>query len=200
MPVINGYTTLATLKARLRVSQAEQDATLEQLITASSRAIDRWTARRFYGVAETRVYTPAGPTRLLIDDAISVSALATDEDGDRVYETSWSASQDYYLEPANAALDGEPVTAIAVDPANGRYAFPLAPRSAQLTGSFGYCASGSHPAPVEEACLRLATRLYKLADAPLGVAGSAEMGLIRISQDRDLQDLLWPYRRVQGVA
>lgn len=200
MPIVNGYTTLATLKARLRVSQTEQDVTLEQVITGSSRAIDLWTTRRFYGVAETRVYTPADPACLLIDDAISVSALATDEDGDRVYETSWSASQDYYLEPANAALDGEPFTAIAVDPANGRYSFPLAPRAVQLTGNFGYCASGSQPPTVEEACLRLATRLYKLADAPLGVAGSMEMGLIRISQDRDLQDLLWPFKFVQGVA
>lgn len=201
MPLSSAYTTLATLKARLRIAAADDDATLENTITAASRAIDQHTGRRFYAATETRYYTPLSAVCLLLpDDLRSITTLKTDEDGDRTFEITWSASLDYYLTPYNAATDGRPYEAVEVDSVNGRYEFPCRARSVELAGSWGYCATGSHPAPIEEACLRLAERLYQLRNAPLGVAGTVETGIIRIATDRDLADLLWPYRRRRGFA
>jgi len=201
MPLTNGYTTLAALRGRLRIVGTEDDAILESVITSASRAIDQHTGRRFYAASDTRYYTAVYPHRLnLPDDLLTVTTLKTDDDGDRTYENTWSSTTDYYLAPYNAATDGRPYTTIEVDTANGRYAFPSTPRGVQIVGSFGHNATGSHPAPVEEACLRLAERLNALRLAPLGVAGSPETGVVRIASDRDLADLLWPYSRRLGFA
>lgn len=200
MPLTNAYATLDAAKGRLRIADDGDAGTLEEILTGASRAIDRWVGRRFYGATETRYYTPASATLLLLpDDLRTVTTLKTDEDGDRTYETTW-ATTDYYLGPANAIADGDPYSEIETDPINGRYEFPLLPRSVQIVGAWGFCATGSAPAPIVEATLRLAERLYKLRDAPLGVAGTIETGVIRIASDRDLEGLLWPYRRRRGFA
>jgi hypothetical protein len=203
MPLTNGYTTLDALRQRLAVpaGAVDHDAILESIITAASRSIDNHTGRRFYAATETRYYSPADPYCLLLpSDLRTVTTLKTDEDGDRTYEITWSSSTDYLLTPYNAAADGLPYSGIEVDCTYGDYRFPLRQRSTQIVGSWGYCATGSQPAPVEEACLRLAERLYKLRDAPLGVAGSPETGVVRIATDRDIADLLWPYTRRMGFA
>lgn len=201
MPLTNAYTTLAALKQRLRIVGDDYDGRFEGTITTASRSIDQHTGRRFYAASETRYYTPLHPYFIhLPDDLLSVTTLKTDADGDRTYETTWSSATDYYLWPDNAALDGRPYEVVKADLVAGRYTFPLIERGVQLVGSFGYCASGSHPPAIEEACLRLSERLYTLSTAPLGVAGTPETGVIRIASDRDLMDLLWPYRRRLGFA
>jgi hypothetical protein len=201
MPLVNSYATLATLKARLRITASDDDARLESLLTTASRQIDNHTGRRFYAATETRSYAAGSSTRLdLDDDLLSITTLTTDEDGDRTYEVTWDEAADYYLTPVNATLDGRPYSAINVDGTSGNYRFPAGAGRVQIAGSFGYCATGAHPAPIEEATLRLAERLYVLATAPLGIAGTPETGVMRIASDRDLQDLLWPYTRRRGFA
>lgn len=201
MPLTNGYATLAALKERLGTVPAEHDALLENLITAASRAIDDHTGRRFYAATDTRYYTATNAYCLdLADDLRTVTTLKTDEDGDRTYEITWDSADDYYLAPYNAATDGRPYSSIEVDRVNGDYTFPSTVRGIQIVGSFGYNATGSQPAPVEQACLRLCERYYHLHTAPLGVSGSSELGVVRIQSDRDVADLLWPYRRRRGFA
>lgn len=201
MPLVNSYSTLDALKRRLRLTAGDDDARLESCLTAASRQIDRVTGRRFYAATDMRYYTATDPYCLdLVDDLRTVTTLKTDEDGDRTYEITWDSSDDYYLAPYNAATDSQPYTSIEVDRVNGDYTFPSTVRGVQIVGSFGYCATGSQPAEIEEACLRMAERLYVLPTAPLGVAGSAETGIIRIATDRDVQELLWPFRRRRGFA
>lgn len=202
MALTNCYADLADLKLRVRINADDglSDARLESSITAASRAIDESTGRRFYAATETRVYQAGSLSCLLLpDDLLSVTTLKIDTDGDRTFETTL-ATTDYYLLPLNAVADGRPYTEIAIDRINGAYTFSGWPQGVQIAGSFGYCATGSHPAPIEEATLRLAERLFKLSDAPLGVTGSLELGVARIATDRDLADLLWPYRRRRGFA
>ena len=202
MPLTNAYTTLAALKSRLHLAGSEQDGRLESTITTASRQIDQHTGRRFYAASETRYYSALSPYFIhLPDDLLSVTTLKTDEDGDRTFEVTWSSGRDYYLWPDNATLDGRPYEVIRVDIPNGLYAFPTTvQRGVQVVGSFGYCATGSHPPAIEEACLRLSERLFMLSNAPLGVTGSPELGLMRVASDRDLMDLLWPYTRRRGFA
>lgn len=202
MPLTNAYTSVAAVKAHLRIPDGGEDGTLEEIATGCSRALDQWLGRRFFAATETRTYTARDAYRLLLDqDLRSITTLKTDEGGDRTYEYTWSSSTDYYLSPANAVADGLPYGEIEVDRVNGRYTFPRGiQRGVEVVGSWGYCATGSHPAPIERALLLLIGRIYKRGDAPLGVTGSTEMGLIRIGTDRDIQDWIWPYSRRLGFA
>ena len=206
MTITNGYCTLAEFRAKLAFSAANtaSDSQLEQIVEASSRWIDRYCNRRFYGAAETRYYTAQEVGELDIDDLTSVSALKTDEDGDGTFETTWQAS-DYILWPFNAALDAKPYTRIEISE-NGNETFPVAIRRGVLVqGVFGYVASTAAatgcPDPVHDAALLLSERIYKRKDAVLGIAGQAPLGQqpIRIpsmTADPDISALLGPYRRL----
>lgn len=202
MALTNAYGTLAQLKSAIRIaaSDTDSDARLEDAGNGAARAIDEWTHRRFYAETLTRYFTPRASACLDVPDLLSITTLKTDEDGDRTFEITWDADRDYYLAPYDAANLDRPFWRIEVDRTNGLYCFPLRQRSVEVIGSWGYCATGSHPEAIREAWVRLAIRLYKLPDAPLGVAGNAETGLIRIGGDRDLQRLLEPYTLVAGVA
>jgi hypothetical protein len=204
--VTNGYCTLAEFRAKLSLNAANTatDTQLEQIIEAASRWIDRYTARRFYGKAESRYYTAVDTQVLPVDDLTSITALKTDVDGDGVYETTWSAT-DYNLRPYNAALDGKPYTDIEVSE-NSNETFPVVIRKGVLVqGTFGYVASTNAatgcPDPVHDATLLLAERLFKRKDAILGIAGSVALGQqpVRIpsmTADPDISALLSPYRRL----
>lgn len=186
MPILNGYTTLATLKARLGIADTSDDAALEGVIEAVSRWIDAYTGRRFYAAVETRYYTPEWENYLRIDDLLSVTSLKTDEDGDRVYETTWVAT-DYYLEPDNAPLKGSPYTMIR---ASGSKLFPSVRRGIEIVGSFGY--SATTPKLIEEACIVQSARLFRRKDAPFGVTGAPEVGQLTVIPriDPDVKTLL----------
>lgn len=193
MAVTNGYCTLTELKKRTGhdLGDAGEDAILESVINAVSRLIDRYTGRRFYTTAtdETRYYTAKERDYLSPgDDIISITTLYTDNDGDRVYEYTWAAT-DYDLYPANAALDGKPYTWLELAP-NGDYVFPATPRGVKIVGKFGYAATT--PPDVKEACLLQCHRLFKRKDAPFGVLGSDALGQVVVINrlDPDVQELL----------
>lgn len=189
MALTNCYCTLAELQARLGVDDTVDDNTLEQVITGVSRMIDDYTRRRFYvSTSETRYYTPRHSDVVEIDDATAITTVATDDDGDRTYENTWAAT-DYDLCPVNASADGQPYTTIETAP-NGVYSFPVGVRKGlKLVGSFGYAATA--PAVVREACLLQAARIFKRKDAPFGIAGAPDLGMLRISQlDPDVKMLL----------
>lgn len=188
MVITNGYATLDELKRRLDVTKADQDATLEQNIEAASRQIDGWTARTFYVETATRTVSVEETGELLLDrDLITLTGIATDEDGDRVYETVWDVSQ--------VEFDGDPpYQALHLVPFASRY-FPLGRNRVQVTGDWGY--GSTVPDAIREACLILAARLYKRKDAPFGVAGSADHGqlLTLPGMDPDVKQLISQYRK-----
>lgn len=196
MAITNGYTDLTTIKLRAGIPSAitTDDSTLEAVVTSVSRSIDQFCGTRFYVVpSEARVFTAHKATELLIDDCVVVTALATDGDGDRTYETTWAAT-DYDLTPFNATVKGEPFWKIRVAPL-GRYSFPTHEGGVKVTGSFGY--ASATPAVVSEACLIQSLRIFKRKDSPFGVAGSPEVGMLRIPKlDVDVMMLLNPMRRL----
>ncbi len=202
MTITNGYTTLAKLRARLGFASTDtaDDTILEAIVMAVSRWIDRETGRRFHSTTndETRYYTAEFDDVLFCpDDIISVTSLYTDDDGDRTYENTWTAT-DYDLEPCNASLDSEPYTRIRITP-DGDYTFPSGiAKGVKVTGKFGFCATGSQPGLIEEACLLQSARVYKRKDAPFGVLGSAEMGqqMVIPKLDPDVAMMLSGFRRL----
>jgi hypothetical protein len=155
----NLYAPVAELRERLGLTDLSQDFTLDRALQTASRWIDRTLGRRFYipTVAEVRYYTACESYWYLeVDDFTSVTALATDANGDGVYETVWTVGTDYWLGPRNAPLNGEPYTCINKAWWSGRFSFPAWQDGVQVTGFPGYCALANCPPQIREFCLRLA--------------------------------------------
>lgn len=194
----NSYISRDDIKAYLGVNAGElagKDATLDLIAEAVSRAVDDATGRRFWTGEETRYYTPRRANELWIDDLVSVTSLKTDSDGDGIYETTWTEGTDFELYPYNAALHLKPYSRLDRMPL-GSYAFPVYRKSVQVIGIFGYWTSV--PAPVMQACLQMATRFLKRADAPLGILGGSTFEAIRIATvDQDVRALIAPYMLIQ---
>lgn len=179
------------------VSNQADDATLEQIIEAASRAIDARCRRRFWANAEdadeVRYYGSDDGLALYTDDILSITELATDVAGNRDYTRVW-ATTDYDLLPDNAVLDGKPYTWLKPAP-NGRYAFSTYRRGNRITGQFGY--SITAPGQVREACVIQSTRWYRRQAAPFGVVGGGEFGTaVTIPKlDPDVETMLKPFAR-----
>lgn len=188
------YATIGDLKTRIGITDTTDDTVLSAVLEAVSRSIDNYCHRTFgrTAAATVRYYTPKAADEVLIDDCVSLTEVATDADGDRTYEDTWAAT-DYDLLPENAAADGWPYTSIATSP-DGDYSFPRVRKGLKLTGTWGW---SSVPPPVKEACLIQAFRIFKRKDAPFGIAGSPEMGQMRIGRlDPDVLWLLDVYRNI----
>ena len=103
----------------IRTSQTKYDDALLRTARSISRAIDDHTYKRFYPITEARYFTAMRGDSLWIEDLVSVITVKTDEDADRVYETTWAAT-DYDLRPFNAVGSHNRLT---ITP-NGNNAFP----------------------------------------------------------------------------
>ncbi len=192
MAITNSYATIDDLKARLDIKSADQDTVLEQVIEAASRQIDGWCGRAFASGNDVRHMTADSYDLLILPEELhGVTSFAVDRDGDGIYETTWLVS-DLYLQPYPGPFQ-------VVRPRNGQ-AFPTHRNAVQIAGSWGFGADV--PAPVREACLLQAARLFKRKDAPFGVAGSAEHGQLQTitSIDPDVKQLLAPFMRQSMVV
>lgn len=188
MALVNSYTTLAILKARISVADTADDTEIERIITAVSRAIDGFCGRRFYAATQTRTYTASRSDRLMVSDLVSVTALTTDGDGDGVYETTWAAT-DYRLRPSNAAADGKPYWEIRTSPI-GRYSFPCGVEDGvRIAGSHGYPAASPDLAIVEDACLAQCKIEYEARNANETMEGGGNPSM-RISLHPFAKNLL----------
>jgi hypothetical protein len=197
----NAYCTLAELKASLAITDSVDDTPLEAAITATSRMIDDYTGRFFYrnGTTESpvaRYYTPLDPWTMNMDDNYSITQVATDDNFNQTWDTVWSTS-DYMLEPVNNPQRGWPVNRML---AIGRYVFPYyLPQSVRITGIWGWA---STPAEVNMATLIQAARLFTRRQSPFGIAGSPDLGTVRLSAklDADVETLLRPFKKNNGLA
>lgn len=187
------YATIGELKTRIGITDTTDDTVLSAVLEACSRSIDGYCNRSFGKTAAgvVRYFTPVDAREVLIDDCVTLTAVATDADGDRTYEDTWTAT-DYDLLPENAGTN-TPYTIIATSP-EGEYSFPLVRKGLKLTGTWGW---PEVPSPVKEACLIQAYRIFKRKDAPFGISGSPEMGMMRIGRlDPDVLWLLDVYRNL----
>lgn len=195
------YCTIETLKSRLGISASDtvDDFELHGACFAASRSLERYCERSFSRVTEARTFEPSNLYWLKLPeycDLVSVTSLKTDASGDGVFETTWSTT-DYQLHPVNpgAAPETRPYTKVK---AVGTLLFPLPVPTlmrtdlVQITGVWGWPAV---PAAIREAAKVLAAELFKLKDAPFGVAGFGELGLIRIRENPKVAALAGAYQR-----
>lgn len=214
MAVVNGYASAQELRDHFGDAGNKLTlALLERAINATSRAIDKFTGRRFWqdAVAVARVYRPQDAYEVFVDDISTSTGLIikTDTTGDGTYDTTWAAA-DYQLEPLNAdlgdaafawesvaAVDDKTFPISAGDgtlDTRGRVRRPVRRPSLQVTARFGWSAV---PDDVNEACILRAAAIFKRKEAIWGVAGFGRFGEIRITRkDPDVMDLLAPFRRI----
>jgi len=199
--IVNGYCTLAELKASLNITDAVDDTALEAAITAASRMIDDYTERFFYvngsvGSPVTRYYTALDPYTINVDDITTVSEIATDDNFDFTYGTVFTTS-DFMVEPINNPIKGFPYNRLL---AIGSYIFPYQlPQAVRVKGVWGFTAV---PPEVNMATLIQSSRLFGRRQSPFGIAGSPEMGTVRLYSrlDADVEVLLRPFRKNGGLA
>src|SRR5262245_8261670 len=190
------YVSVAEFRAWIVLNDSYDDPTINDALTAASRGIDHYCDTHFWKTAAgtNRFFDTCYPKWLRINDAAAVTAVATDANSDGVYETVWAAA-DFQLLPLNPAAgpETEPYTEIL---AVGTRSFPAATKRlgmVQVTGTWGWAAV---PEAVTEATKLVANRLIKRRGTPEGIAGSIELGTIRLSsrEDPDAVLLLTPYR------
>lgn len=147
-------------------------------------------------VASARVFVPSTYWSCEVDDIASTSGLIvkTDDDADGVFETTWAAS-DYQLEPLNQRLNGQPWPYTKVGAVGSReFSFDGRRPLVQVTAKWGWPAI---PSAIRQAAQIQATSLFKSADAPLGIAGFGDVGVMRLRQAMHpvAATLIAPYRR-----
>ena len=205
------YCSVEELKDRLKITASTEDLSLQMAVQSAARWIEGCTGRYFWQGNDTRTYVPYDIYEQPLDDIVSVTTFKCDFDGDGVFEQTWTQGTDYQLtfdgHEFNQNVTGEarPYTRARVINAAGGgrffpFVWPFSPMNRiQVTGVFGWPAV---PLAVKQAALMVATDFYKMKDAPFGVAGSAEFGMVRISAGAAAWSLLCPYispRRKVGL-
>ena len=161
----NSYATHTELMNRLGIEENDpREGIFIDVLEAASRWIDKVTERRFFAVSETRYYTLCYPYTnggiyIDIDDVLSVTTLQTDNNGDQVFETTWTSGTDYWLSPRNALVNNQPYTRINRNSLTGRFYFPGYEYGIAVTGSFGYSTLANRPSNIRELCLMVASRM-----------------------------------------
>ena len=201
MALTNAYCTLSDLKTSLAIDDIQDDTSLEAAIMAASRMVDDYTGRFFYkdgttAAPVTRYYTAQDFFTTNIDDAYYISEIATDDNFDQTYSTVFATS-DYMVEPVNNPRRGWPWTRLL---AIGAYIFPYnLPQSVRVKAVWGWTAI---PNEVQMATKIQASRLFVRRQSPFGIAGSPEIGTVRLGSrlDPDVEVLLRPFRKVSWMA
>ncbi len=198
--VSNGYTTVADLAGYMTVSAVTYADDLANAINTASRQIEGWTARRFYAdaTATARVYWAKNARTLLIDDCHQIASVALSSNDDGTYDYPYTAA-DYSAEPLNGVADG----LSGLPTWRLRFTSDLLPTKSklppvQVNAKWGWA---TVPDPIRQAALIMAGEIFKLREAPFGVAGFGEMGAVRIGRmSPQATALLRPYRTGDSLA
>ena len=207
MAVVNGYLTTSEAQSYIGMSAGVDTSELDDVITSVSRMVDRFCGRHFYQATATQKFFDSDDSESIdfgpYGDLVSATAVAYDDD-DGTYESTIAAT-DYQLTPQGATTRGpisEPFTGLRV---LSGVSLPLAPASSgrtglvRITGTWGWPAV---PVEVKQATRILVAEVYKLSDAPLGVAGFGEFGVVRVQRQMPARaiQLLQPFRHPANVG
>lgn len=201
MAIVNGYATVQHLRDELGDSASKvPPSLLERAIHAASRGLDDVCDRRFWKDATpaVRTYRPAWSTReypygtVAVDDIATTTGLIvkTDPSLNGSFTDTWTLGTDFRLEPRNADRSDGQAYAWWRIVALGTKTLPAhaARDTVQVTATFGWSAI---PEQITAACIIKAAQLFKRKDAPFGVAGVSEFGIVRISRnDPDVSALI----------
>ena len=208
------YAGLEEMKDRLGITDTSQDYELQTAIAMSAGWINEFCGRHFNRIVEARTYQPVNVWTLDIDDLIDDPSIAmtVDMDGDGVYETPWTRGTDYVLRYGpgrfNPNVTGitRPFRQLQVVQ-SGKwlpFTWPYShlDRVKIMPGPAGGWGWPSVPWAVSEANRILAADIFKLKDAPFGVAGISDIGIAHVQANPWLVEALRPFinpRRKVGI-
>jgi hypothetical protein len=203
MAITNGYATLTQIKAYMSISDNTDNDLLEDLVESASRSIDRIANRRFYldAVASARLYRAYSDIFVYVDDIGTTSSLVvkTDSNGNGTYAKTLTLNQDYILDPLTASSLNRPFTQLTM--VSNTETWPIFPGltqnglrpGVQVTARWGWPAV---PDDINMACLILTADLYKRKDAPGGILGLGDLGVVRMSPiGRDVTAMVRAYKK-----
>ena len=203
MAIVNGYATLTQIKNYMSISDNTDNDLLEDLIESASRSIDRMANRRFYldATASARLYRAYSDIFVYVDDIGTTSNLsvALDINGNGTYTKTLTLNQDYILDPLTASSLGRPFTQLTM--VSNTETWPIFPGltqnglrpGVQVTARWGW---PSVPDDINMACLILTADLYKRKDAPGGILGLGDLGVVRMSPiGRDVTAMVRAYKK-----
>jgi hypothetical protein len=196
------YVGLEEMKSRLGILDTTEDYELQNAIAASAGWINEFAGRHFYRITEARTYQPTNVWVLDIDDLVDDPSIqvSVDQDGDGTFEQTWTRGTDYQLRYGPGRFNPN-ITGAATRPfrqlqviQSGKwlpFTWPYAHLDrVKITGPWGW---KSVPWQVSEANRILAADVYKMKDAPFGLAGSSDLGVARIGANPWLVELLRPF-------
>lgn len=187
----------------MSISDNTDNDLLEDLIESASRSIDRIANRRFYldANASARLYRAYSDIFVYVDDIGTTSSLVvkTDSNGDGTYAKTLTLNQDYILDPLTASSLNRPFTQLTM--VSNTETWPIFPGltqnglrpGVQVTARWGW---PSVPDDINMACLILTADLYKRKDAPGGILGLGDLGVVRMSPiGRDVTAMVRAYKK-----
>lgn len=196
------YADLAEFKVYMKQEVRDaNDESLQDALDVATTEVNKICKRVFWtsDAATPRVYTPQSWRRLKVDDFYTTTDLVveTDPTGLGDFSQTW-ASSDYELSPLNGVVDQEPGWPYWKLKAVGSFWFPtcLPPQArsgvVRVTAKWGWA---DVPDPVRRATMIIAAETWKLKDAPLGVAGFNQFGVVRVRQNSAAMSKIAKYIR-----
>jgi hypothetical protein len=203
MAITNGYATLTEIKNYMSISDNTDNDLLEDLVESASRSIDRIANRRFYldSAASARLYRAYSDIFVYVDYIGSTTDLVvkTDSNGNGTYAKTLTLNTDYILDPLTAPSLGRPYTQLTM--VSNTETWPIFPGitqnglrpGVQVTAKWGW---PTVPSDINMACLILTADLYKRKDAPGGILGLGDLGVVRMSPvGRDITAMVRAYKK-----
>jgi len=203
MAIVNGYATLTQIKAYMSISDNTDNDLLEDLVESASRSIDRIANRRFYldSSASARLYRAYSNIFVFVDDIGTTSNLVVsiDSSGNGTYSKTLTLNTDYILDPLTSQSLNRPFTQLTM--VSNTESWPIFPGisqnglrpGVQVTARWGW---PSVPDDINMACLILTADLYKRKDAPGGILGLGDLGVVRMSPiGRDVTAMVRAYKK-----
>ena len=181
------YVTLEELKVYLQIAPEKlvYDQRLNDARNSASREVEQFCGRQFNRdeIASTRMYQPESDSLVVVDDFYTTQDLVIESED--YYDPDYMYLVDeYQLFPLSGVVDGRPgwpYGSIRAD----EHTFPWYGRRAHrgivhVTARWGW---ETVPSNVKQATFLLAGQTFKLAEAPFGVTGMDQFGVVRV---RDL--------------
>lgn len=197
------YATVGELQSYLQDATTSSTFELNNAIEAASRSVDRICNRQFGLVAapEQRFYTAfydktSARWTVQFDDLMtSVGLVVAIDDGTYTWPTPVTLHE---LHPMNAAANSRPWTKLQVKSTSLVYP-PTRENGVSVTAKWGWSAV---PDTIKMATLIQSARLFARRQSPLGIAGNADVGQMRLMAklDPDLAVSVQPYVRHWGAV
>lgn len=195
------YGTVAEMRERFDLADNQDDTELERALAAGTYAVSLHCRRDFNRTSASTSATvaPLNSRLIIFGDVHDTSDLTVefDSDLDGTFPTAWTPAK-HQLEPNEDLIDGTvdwpKWKARAIDdevyPISAVSCFRRTVRV--TTANWGWA---NVPEPVQEATFIIATEIFKMKDAPYGVAGWNDFGAMIIRQNPYVNLLLRPFRR-----